>query len=147
MVLRVTGHVVSGGFSHRCQDHKAQSGSFPQQFGKEEFPIGIRQAGQFFLLSCTGFGMPRLSWGPPGAHRGRGEAPRLVHAQVQRFGEQEKVASGERTAFIFSCPSESLCWVICRCIYEDDLFLAMLTPIFIQLLFSSILLTCTSKRR
>lgn len=90
--------------------------------------------------------MPRLSWGPPEAQRGRGEAPRLVHAQDQRFGEQERGHQREWTEFVFTCPSESLCWVVRRCIYKDDAFRATLTPTSIQLLFSSILLTCTSKR-
>lgn len=60
---------------------------------------------------------------------------------------KKEVTSREWAEVHFTCPSESLRWVICRCIYKDDPFLAMLTPTFVQLLlFPSILLTYTSKR-
>lgn len=124
---------------------------FPSNSVRKSFLLESGKPGNVSFSVVQDLGKPRLSWGSPGAHWGRGEGG--LHSQSwfmlrsSILESRKEVASRQWTEFISTYPSESLCWVVCRGICKDDPFLAMLTPTFIQLLlFSSILLTCTSKR-
>lgn len=117
---------------------------FPSNSVRKSFLLESGKPGNVSFSVVQDLGKPRLSWGYPGAHWGCGEGG--LHSQSwftlrsSILESRKEVAGREWTEFISTCPSESLC---CK----DDLFLAVLTPTFIQLLFfSSILLTCTSKR-
>lgn len=121
---------------------------FPSNLAKKSFLSESGKPGNFSFPVVQVLGCQNPAGDPLGLTGAVAKPPGWFALRSSVLESKKEVTRGEWSKLIFTCPSESLCWAICRCIYEDDPFLATLIPTLIQLLlFPSILLTCTSKRR